>query len=85
MLSGVSYDRVDDAGLHITLQDGTQQLLEVDHVVVCAGQESLRDLKVSTLHISMTTFWPLAHTAAYLQCHHTSRLTEEAQMCGLMS
>ncbi|TNM47254.1 NADPH-dependent 2,4-dienoyl-CoA reductase [Nocardioides albidus] len=42
-LSGVSYDRVDDAGLHITV-DGTPQVLDVDHVVVCAGQESVRGL-----------------------------------------
>ena len=42
-LSGVSYDRVDDAGLHITV-DGSPQVLDVDHVVVCAGQESVRGL-----------------------------------------
>lgn len=40
---GATYDRVDDAGLHLTV-DGEQRLLEVDHVVVCAGQESVRDL-----------------------------------------
>lgn len=42
-LSGVSYDKVDDAGLHITV-DGAPQVLDVDHVVVCAGQESVRSL-----------------------------------------
>lgn len=42
-LNGVSYDRVDDAGLHITV-DGAPQVLDVDHVVVCAGQESVRGL-----------------------------------------
>ncbi|HWJ09862.1 MAG TPA: FAD-dependent oxidoreductase, partial [Nocardioides sp.] len=42
-VSGVSYDRVDDAGLHITV-DGAPQVLDVDHVVVCAGQESVRSL-----------------------------------------
>lgn len=42
-LNGVSYDKVDDAGLHITI-DGTPQVLDVDHVVVCAGQESVRSL-----------------------------------------
>jgi 2,4-dienoyl-CoA reductase (NADPH2) len=47
MLSGVSYKRVDAAGLHIALADGSERLLEVDHVVVCAGQEPLRDLQVS--------------------------------------
>jgi 2,4-dienoyl-CoA reductase (NADPH2) len=43
MMAGVQYDRIDDAGLHITV-GGRQQLLEVDNVVICAGQESLDEL-----------------------------------------
>jgi len=43
MLGKVSYQRFDDQGLHITV-DGTPQILSVDHVVVCAGQESNRRL-----------------------------------------
>ncbi|MDA8452025.1 NADPH-dependent 2,4-dienoyl-CoA reductase [Acidovorax sp. NCPPB 3859] len=43
MTSGASYDRIDDAGLHVTV-DGQPQVLEVDNVVVCAGQEPLREL-----------------------------------------
>ena len=42
-LSGVTYLKVDDAGLHVTV-DGTPRVLDVDHVVVCAGQESVRGL-----------------------------------------
>ncbi len=42
-LNGVTYGRVDDDGLHITV-DGQERLLEVDHVVLCTGQESVRDL-----------------------------------------
>ena len=42
-VSGVTYDRVDDDGLHYTV-DGEPQVLDVDHVVLCAGQESVRDL-----------------------------------------
>ncbi|WP_432849240.1 FAD-dependent oxidoreductase [Amycolatopsis sp. CA-161197] len=42
-ISGVTYERVDDAGLHVTV-DGKPRLLEVDTVVVCAGQEPVRDL-----------------------------------------
>jgi len=37
MLGGVSYKGVDDAGLHVEVE-GEPRLLEVDHVVVCAGQ-----------------------------------------------
>ncbi len=47
-VTGVSYDRIDDAGLHITVtaKDGStsSQVLDVDHVVICAGQESVRGL-----------------------------------------
>ena len=43
MLAGVNYLKVDDAGLHIEV-DGKPQLLAVDNVVVCAGQESRRTL-----------------------------------------
>ena len=41
--SGVAYRRIDDEGLHVTI-DGTDKTLPVDHVVICAGQEPLRDL-----------------------------------------
>ncbi len=40
---GASYVRVDDAGLHL-LVDGEPVLVEADHVVLCAGQESVRGL-----------------------------------------
>ncbi|MGO2241425.1 MAG: FAD-dependent oxidoreductase [Halomonas sp.] len=43
MLTGCEYLNIDDAGLHIR-RDGVTQLLAVDSVVVCAGQESVRDL-----------------------------------------
>jgi 2,4-dienoyl-CoA reductase (NADPH2) len=46
MLQGVEYLRVDDAGLHVTVQ-GRPRVLEVDNVVVCAGQEPLRELQSS--------------------------------------
>lgn len=39
MLAGVHYEKVDDQGLHITV-DGKPTVLEVDNVVICAGQES---------------------------------------------
>ncbi len=43
MLGGVEYERIDDAGFHIRI-DGKPQLLPVDHVVICAGQEPNRAL-----------------------------------------
>ncbi|MDG5499429.1 NADPH-dependent 2,4-dienoyl-CoA reductase [Marinobacter sp. BGYM27] len=49
MFGGCSYDRIDDEGLHITVtsKDGEskeKRVLAVDHVVLCAGQESFREL-----------------------------------------
>ena len=43
MLGGVEYLGVDDEGFHIRV-DGQDQLLAVDHVVICAGQEPRREL-----------------------------------------
>jgi 2,4-dienoyl-CoA reductase (NADPH2) len=43
MLAGVEYQRIDDQGLHITF-NGQSRLLEVDNVILCAGQESLIEL-----------------------------------------
>jgi 2,4-dienoyl-CoA reductase (NADPH2) len=42
-LSGVSYQSIDDGGLHIEI-DGETRVLEVDHVVICAGQVENREL-----------------------------------------
>jgi 2,4-dienoyl-CoA reductase (NADPH2) len=44
MLGGIEYQRIDDQGLHI-LRDGVAELIAVDNVVVCAGQEPNRDLE----------------------------------------
>ena len=43
MIAGASYDKIDDAGLHITV-NGESQVLEVDNVIICAGQEPLKEL-----------------------------------------
>ncbi len=53
MLAGVSYDKIDDAGLHITV-DGQSQVLPVDHVVICAGQEPRRDLQQALQDLGKT-------------------------------
>jgi 2,4-dienoyl-CoA reductase (NADPH2) len=42
-IDGVTYEKIDDKGLHINI-DGFYKLLEVDNVVICAGQVSLNAL-----------------------------------------
>lgn len=44
MLSGCSYERIDDQGLHLRVGEDTQTLA-VDDIVICAGQESERSLQ----------------------------------------
>ena len=44
MMNKVTYLKVDDQGLHIDL-DGVEKILEVDNVIVCAGQEPQRELQ----------------------------------------
>ncbi len=44
MLAGVTYQKVTDEGLWIE-KDGQSQLLEVDHIVICAGQVPQRELQ----------------------------------------
>ena len=43
MLAGVEYQKIDDQGLHIVV-GGQAQVLDVDQVIMCAGQESLTEL-----------------------------------------
>ncbi|WP_175653852.1 NADPH-dependent 2,4-dienoyl-CoA reductase [Pseudomonas sp. Marseille-P9899] len=44
MLNSVDYLGIDDAGLHIRIGEGEPQVLPVDNVVICAGQDPLREL-----------------------------------------
>lgn len=43
MMNGVEYVKIDDDGLHI-LQGGQPETLEADTIIICAGQDPLRDL-----------------------------------------
>ncbi|MGL4684395.1 MAG: FAD-dependent oxidoreductase, partial [Hafnia alvei] len=46
MIPGVSYQKIDDAGLHVMI-GGELQILSVDNVILCAGQEPNRTLAES--------------------------------------
>ncbi|MFV8571489.1 FAD-dependent oxidoreductase [Marinobacter sp. SBS5] len=50
MIPGVSYRKIDDEGLHITVtpkgaEQGEDKVLPVDTVIICAGQDPLRELQ----------------------------------------
>jgi 2,4-dienoyl-CoA reductase (NADPH2) len=55
-ISGVEYAGIDDEGLHIVV-NGVEQCLEVDHIVLCAGQESetslLAPLQAAGMSVSL--------------------------------
>ncbi len=46
MIGGVNYDRIDGRGLHVSYGEAREKpaVLEVDTIVICAGQEPLREL-----------------------------------------
>jgi 2,4-dienoyl-CoA reductase (NADPH2) len=47
MLAGANYERIDERGLHVTFGEKRENptLIEVDTIVLCAGQVPLRDLQ----------------------------------------
>jgi 2,4-dienoyl-CoA reductase (NADPH2) len=51
MVPGVSYRKIDDDGLHVTItpkgaEQGEDRVLPVDTIIVCAGQDPLRELQL---------------------------------------
>jgi len=48
MLKGIAYRKIDDAGVHITV-DGKESVIPADTVVLCAGQEPRRELHATHL------------------------------------
>ncbi len=53
LLVGVSYVGIDDAGLHITVAD-QPQVLDVDNIIICAGQEPNRELQADLKALGKT-------------------------------
>jgi 2,4-dienoyl-CoA reductase (NADPH2) len=47
MIPGVNYEAIEAGGLRVSFGEKRErpQLIEVDHIVLCAGQESLRELE----------------------------------------
>jgi 2,4-dienoyl-CoA reductase (NADPH2) len=66
MFAGVTYRKIDDAGLHMTVGD-RDVTLPVDNVIICAGQEPQRELQADLL-------------AAGLQVHLIGGASEAAEL-----
>ena len=52
MIPGVTYHRIDDAGLHVTI-GGKDEIFPVDNVILCTGQEPQRELQATLLEAGM--------------------------------
>ncbi|HAF55081.1 MAG TPA: crotonase/enoyl-CoA hydratase family protein [Thauera sp.] len=52
MIAGVTYRRIDDAGLHVSIA-GKDEILAVDNIVLCTGQEPQRELQSALLEAGM--------------------------------
>ena len=81
MLSSVDYQKIDDLGLHISV-NGEYRLLEVDNVIICAGQDSSRDLydvlssRIDNVHVIGGAFELReldAKAAIFQACHLASQ------------
>ena len=80
MMGGVNYERIDDAGLHITVK-GEPRTLAVDHVVICAGQEPFRALQAPLEAAGVKTHLiGGAHTAGELDAKRAIRQAAELAM-----
>jgi len=53
MMADVSYEKIDDLGLHIKAGE-VQDVLDVDHVIICVGQVSLKELEAGLLAANQT-------------------------------
>jgi 2,4-dienoyl-CoA reductase (NADPH2) len=52
-IGGVRYEKIDDKGIHMSVNK-TRKVLEVDHIVLCAGQNPVTDLVEPLQRANMT-------------------------------
>ena len=51
MINSVTYLKIDDQGLHVSIK-GEPRIIEADNIIICAGQEPLRELHDSLLTLA---------------------------------
>ena len=55
MINGVSYQLIDDQGLHYS-KNNKEKIIDVDHIVICAGQLSNNYLLDATIKVNSNSF-----------------------------
>lgn len=81
MLGGCDYRKIDDQGLHITV-NGEPRILEVDTVIVCAGQESLRELMPQEGRSGATRFHLIGGAALAAELDAKRAIREGAELAA---
>ncbi|MFL6672702.1 MAG: FAD-dependent oxidoreductase, partial [Massilia sp.] len=81
MMAGVQYDRIDDAGLHVTV-GGERKLIEVDNVVICAGQESLDELMPAQAAASGPRFYKIGGASLATELDAKRAIREGAELAA---
>jgi 2,4-dienoyl-CoA reductase (NADPH2) len=81
MLAGVEYHKVDDLGLHISV-GGQAQILDVDHVILCAGQESLTELMPTEESTSGPRFHKIGGAALASELDAKRAIKEGAELAA---
>lgn len=81
MLAGVEYQKIDDQGLHIVV-GGQAQILEVDQVIMCAGQESLTELMPQQVSESGPKFHKIGGAALASELDAKRAIKEGAELAA---
>ena len=81
MMAGVEYKKIDDQGLHISV-GGQDQVLDVDHVILCAGQESLTELMPTQVSESGPKFHKIGGAALASELDAKRAIKEGAELAA---
>jgi 2,4-dienoyl-CoA reductase (NADPH2) len=81
MLAGVDYQKIDDQGLHVSI-GGKTQILDVDHVILCAGQESLTELMPAQVSESGPRFHKIGGAALASELDAKRAIKEGAELAA---
>jgi 2,4-dienoyl-CoA reductase (NADPH2) len=79
MLAGVEYRKIDDQGLHISM-NGKERLLEVEHVVICVGQEPLAELMQTNKTMTTPRFHCIGGAALATELDAKRAIREGAEL-----
>ncbi len=81
MVAGVEYQKIDDQGLHIVV-GGQAQVLDVDHIIMCAGQESLTELMPQQVSESGPKFHKIGGAALASELDAKRAIKEGAELAA---